>query len=309
MPIGVVTGAAGVGKTTTLERSIARLSSDGARVFIGHHERFQDGRPLVGILDAYRSVIRSILARPEVEVDHWREIYRKALGASAGLFAEAIPELRHLLGEIPRTIQLPPAEARTRFIATMERLAAVVRPSGGTIVFVLEDLQWADELTFETLRSIANSESVQGISVVVSFRTHEPGADERLQQFMDMLNAVRETPVLVELGPIDLSATTELVSAALHWNMQQSEALAQVLHTQTGGHPLTIRESLLQLYRAGIIAFDDQERVWTCDVRQAASRNVESVTELISERLDELDHDLRHYLYHAACVAAPRQCR
>ena len=302
MPIVVVSGAAGVGKSSTLERSIARLSSDGARVFIGNHERFQDGRPLVGVLDAYRSVIRSILARPELEVDHWREVYRKALGASAGLFAEAIPELRHLLGEIPRTIQLPPAEARTRFIATMERLAAVVRPSGTSVVFVLEDLQWADDLTFEMLRAISISESVQGISVVVSFRTHEEGSEDRMHHFLEMLESVRERPVVVDLGPIDLQATAEMVGAAMHWSIAEAEPLAQVLHTQTGGHPLTMRESLLQLYRDDIITFDDVQRKWICDVRAAASRNVESVTELISERLDRLDDDVHAYLYHAACI-------
>jgi len=304
MPIVVVTGAAGVGKSSTLERSIARLSSDGARVFVGNHERFQDGRPLVGVLDAYRSVIRSILARPEVEVDHWREVYRKALGASAGLFAEAIPELRHLLGEIPRSIQLPPAEARTRFLATMERLATVVRPSGGSVVFVLEDLQWADELTFEMLRAISISEAVHGITVIVSFRTDDGSGEERLQQFLEMLHNVREQPPVVNLGPIDLHATIELVSATLHWSMTEAESLAQILHTQTGGHPLTIRESLLQLYRDGTIAFDNSKRTWTCDVKKAASRNVESVTDLISERLDQLESDVRTYLYHAACVGA-----
>ena len=186
----------------------------------------------------------------------------------------------------------------------MERLATVVRPSGGSVVFVLEDLQWADELTFEMLRAISISEAVHGITVIVSFRTDDGSGEERLQQFLEMLHNVREQPPVVNLGPIDLHATIELVSATLHWSMTEAESLAQILHTQTGGHPLTIRESLLQLYRDGTIAFDNSKRTWTCDVKKAASRNVESVTDLISERLDQLESDVRTYLYHAACVGA-----
>ena len=300
--ICLVSGGAGVGKSSVVQRALSKLSAEGARVYVGTHERFRDGQPLVGVLRAYREVLRAILALPAAEIEEWRGRYRQALGSSAGLLAESLPELRHLLGDIPPTPDLPAAEARARFLSVMERLATAVDPNARQYTFVLEDLQWADDLTFELLQSVAASEAISGISVIATIRDDDEVGARARDKFLAMLAEVGEYPVHVTLTPMSVNGVAEYISSTLLWSVADSKPLAQVLVNQTSGNPLAVREALLRLHRDEVLTFDHDRREWIGNVSSAAGIAFENVTDLIADRLHALDVATKHALGHAACV-------
>ena len=90
----------------------------------------------------------------EDELERWRRRLREALGSSGGLLADVLPELALLLGPQPPAPELPAAEARHRFHATLRRFVAACVQKEHPMVLFLDDLQWADAGSLQLLEQL-----------------------------------------------------------------------------------------------------------------------------------------------------------
>lgn len=161
-------GEGGVGKTRLAgelatrarERSLSVLTGECEQVGVGEADLLRAG-PLAPL----RPVLRMVADRCR---DGGAPACERLLGENGGLLAAYEPALANLAPEVQDHVD--PATARFRVLAVLgDTLRALVR--GTPTLLVLDDLQWADELTLAALASLGPG--VPDLWILTTLRAEE----------------------------------------------------------------------------------------------------------------------------------------
>ncbi|MEO7092095.1 MAG: AAA family ATPase, partial [Polyangiales bacterium] len=292
----VLVGESGAGKTR-LAGEIATRAAGGLdlRVITGECEPVAVGDDVRGApLHPLRPLLRAVADRcregGRVEAD-------RLLGFDGGLLAAYEPALVGFARTIDRVGPTAGAAAAARY-----RVLSVLRETVATlaisepVLLVLDDLQWADELTLAFLRSLTPTWfSRTALFVLVTVRANEISPE--LQATLASLHA-EELPVL----RLDRAAVGEMVSDMLALD-HEVPALADYVAKRSEGNPLFAAEYLRIAVEDGVV-----ERAggrWRLSQRDSESYDhlptPGSVQELGRRRLRQLSPEA-HALALAAAV-------
>jgi DNA-binding SARP family transcriptional activator len=219
-----VSGEPGIGKT----RLAAELA-DHARTRAGVvlYGRCDDGlaaaaQPFGQALGAYAA------ACPVDEL-------RVELGGRAGDLIALLPELGARVPGIAEPVNAEPEIERLR---TLEAAAALLEAAGAAtpVLLVLDDLQWADDLSLLLLRHLLRCDAVLRLLVVAAYRDTEPSRSPLLAEVVTGL-ARRADVARLELGPL---AEPEVAAMLAHAGHEPS--LARRVRTASEGNPFFVGE-------------------------------------------------------------------
>jgi tetratricopeptide (TPR) repeat protein len=236
----LVTGESGVGKTR-LAMELGHEAHGRVSFLAGQGLAPQPGAD--SGLHALRPLLQAAADRclaPEAE-----ELRRALLGPAVRL-ALFEPALAAFAGDLPgpEVERLPPDEARRVLAdAVADLIEALARPH--PLCLVLDDLQWADELTLEVLRHLLHSGRLARLRVLLVGleRAEEPVS-------VEIPGAHR-----LRLGRLDPAAVGPIVRDMLAVEAAP-EALARFLGRQSEGNPLFVAEYLRAAVAAGLLARD-----------------------------------------------------
>ncbi len=214
--IALVTGEAGLGKSTLLEHLGRRLERDGWLVAVGHCPEVDSAPPAWAWTEALRAV---------------------AAATSPGEFADDLAPL--LTNTEPVNADATAGRFRLRQ-AVWRWLAAVAaeRP----VAVVLDDLHWADAATLELLGGGLGIRAP--ILVVAAYRADESG---HLTETLASL--ARATPLRLALPGLNDMAVAELVRTECEADEETIAGIAE----RTGGNPFYVRESARLLNGEGAL--------------------------------------------------------
>ncbi|KAB8188953.1 AAA family ATPase [Nonomuraea phyllanthi] len=214
--VALVTGEAGLGKSTLLEHLGARLERDGWLVAAGRCPEVDGAPPAWAWVEALRAV---------------------AAAVPLGKFAEDLAPL--LSDSTPVDSDAAAGRFRLRR-ALWGRLAAAAteRP----VAVVLDDLHWADTTTLELLGGGVGVRAP--ILVVAAYR---PDESEHLTETLGAL--ARATPLRMALPGLDGAAVAQLVRA----ESEADDATVAGIAERTGGNPFYVRESARLLNGEGAL--------------------------------------------------------
>jgi serine/threonine protein kinase len=284
-----VTGESGVGKTRLAMEVAARAAEKGMAVITGDCPPVgmggRDGgalgaplQPLRGLLVAVADMCRT--GGPAV-------VERLLVGDRAKLLAPYEPSLRDLPGqsELREPDVLAADAARVRLLSALKDMLldfARERP----LLLVLDDLQWADEMSLELVASLTPEVCALAPLAVIGMC--------RAEEMSDRLRAWAEEPEVLheQLGRFDDGAVGEMVAGMLALRAPPAD-LVTFLRQQSGGNPFFVAEYLRAAIGQGILGRDDGGR-WT--MRAAETDGLRervplppTITALIELRLEGLE--------------------
>jgi serine/threonine protein kinase len=177
------------------------------------------------------------------------------LGGTARVLAAYEPSLASIFGmdPLPTQLALPP-EANRRLVlaALLEILELIARDK--PLFLILDDLQWADELSIALLESLLDG-LVGKLRVVVLGLYRIEEASPQLTQLVQRME-IREIP-LARLNEADIA---QLVSDMLAMKSPPS-SLVQFVHLRSEGNPFFAAEYLRLLANEGVL--DRRDGAWT----------------------------------------------
>ncbi|MCP2337412.1 BTAD domain-containing putative transcriptional regulator [Actinomadura rupiterrae] len=214
--IALVTGEAGLGKSTLLQHLRDRLERDGWLVAVGQCPEVDSAPPAWAWTEALRAV---------------------AASASPGGFADDLAPLLTDTGAADADATAGRFRLRQ---AVWKWLAAVAgeRP----VAVVLDDLHWADAATLELLGGGLGLRAP--ILVVAAYRADESG---HLTETLASL--ARATPLRLALPGLDGEAVAQLVRTECETDDETIAGIAE----RTGGNPFYVRESARLLNGEGAL--------------------------------------------------------
>jgi eukaryotic-like serine/threonine-protein kinase len=240
----LMAGEPGVGKTRTLQELSRRAAARGAHCWFARATEL-DGAP------AFWPIVQ-ILRQASAELS--QDALRAAMGPGAADIAEAMPELREFLPDLPRAPAIDSVSARFRFFDSMTRFLRT-RAEQRPIVLLVDDLQSAGEPTLRLLTFLVRHIDTARVLVAGSARQasmREGGPAGLLAEL------ARETATrCAQIEGFSLSELGSYLERKLG-SLAPRPALA-TLHDQTAGNPLFLEQIL---GRAKMTAVSHGELPW-----------------------------------------------
>jgi len=219
-----------------------------------------------------------------------------ALGDTAAEIARLVPELRRKHPNIPRPVELPPAQQqRYLFNAVLE---LVRRLAGLTpVVLLLEDLHWADDSSIALLEHLVPHLRDLPIVMLITFRDADADLGPPFRRALAGLG--RESFVRrLSLDRLKSSHVADLLSTL--GGPDPPQQLVELVFAETGGNALFARSVFEHLAEQGRL-FDDAG-AWRADIRADDLAVPESVRLVIGRRLERLSETTRTVLSFAAIL-------
>ena len=268
-----VVGEAGVGKSTLLRQLLPEVRLRGGSLVMGRALE-ADVKPPYG---PWAEILSSIKQRVNAPGRVWRELPR------------LVPALSD--GSEPRPESVGSKYALYEEIVEYVRLAAATCP----LVLVLDDMQWADSATWDTLEHLVPQLDQDHILICLTIR-----AEDKSKDVMDRRRRLSRDERFSEISLQRLTrAELEQWLAAASRGQELGRELLPVLYRHTEGNPFLVVQVLRALVEEGEIRYEGERWVWkqTSELRLPVA-----VSDLMARRLDRLSERTRNILTTAAVI-------
>jgi tetratricopeptide (TPR) repeat protein/transcriptional regulator with XRE-family HTH domain len=223
LPVLLLAGEPGIGKTRLLHAALPRAAGHGLRVLEGGCQRRSGHAPYAPLLDALQRHIR-----------HQAPALLRTELAGCAWLVRLLPELAGGPIEPLPAWTLPPEQERRLMVQAVLRLLANVAGPAGTLL-VLDDLQWASPDALELLTVLVRSASEVPLRVLGAYRHTEVGPQDPLSVMLaDLAQAGLATQHT--LPPLTREEAGQLLAALLADGAGPEPWLQRVLQ-RAGGVP------------------------------------------------------------------------
>jgi len=271
----LVSGDAGVGKTTLVAEAARRAAKEGACVLLGrcHEDVSASYSPFAEALNHY------VAHAPE-------HVLRAHVDVHGGDITSMVPALGRRLGAVPAPTRTDPDTERYLLygaVAGLLTAASVLQPT----ILVLDDMQWSDSQSLRLLHHVVTTVESERLFVLGTFRDTELSPSNPL---LDFLGALQREPGVsrIELKGFDDTGVLAFMEAAAGQPLEEAATdLAHALCLETEGNPFFLGEVLRSLMESGAIYQDDRGR-WTAAGEMSEMTLPNSVREVITARVGRL---------------------
>jgi signal transduction histidine kinase/CheY-like chemotaxis protein/tetratricopeptide (TPR) repeat protein len=232
----------GGGKTRLLEETARRAAREGFWVLRGQgtsEVAQQPFRLLDGIVDGVLAAARS---RPNMA-----EILQTRLSEYRETITAALPALSTLFNEQSADVMAPEETGEARTIQALARFLDALGTADRPVLVIMDDCQWADELTYKLIRrwhaDDSNSRSTQRhLLIVAAFRAEELAPDHLLRKI--------ERVTHLRLPPLAAAEVRQLVESMAG---PLPDAVAEMIERLAEGSPFMASAVLRGLVESGAL--------------------------------------------------------
>ena len=284
----LVSGEAGVGKSTLTSSFAREAHAEGALVLYGRcdEDLAVPHRPFVEALTHYFAHAEDVVIS---------EMGDDQLSALAHL-VPALTTRRPGLAEVKTSD--PDAERWILYGAVVALLECA--SSDASVVLLLDDLHWADRPTLQLLRHVATN-LVGQVIFVGTYRDTELSSSHPLTETLAALTREPSVTRISLSGLEDDEVVSFVEAAAGHTLDETAEGLAHALYRETDGNPFFVAEVLRHLVETRAIVQDDTGR-WIPAQDLAEAGLPESVRQVIGSRVARLGDEAIRVLSAAAVL-------
>ena len=299
----LVSGYSGVGKSALVNELHKSLAPPRGLFASGKFDQYKRDIPYATLAQAFQSLIRPLLSKPEAELSKWQDHFRQALDPNGSLLLDLVPELQLIIGEQPPVAPLPPLEAKARSHLAIRRFVGVFARAEHPLGLFLDDLQWVDVATLDLLEDLLVQEDLAHLLVVGAYRDNEVDPEHPL---MRRLTAIRQAGVSVQevrLTPLGSGDLAHLLAESLHCESQRATLLAQLIHRKTAGNPFFAIQFIRTLVEEGLVSFEHGDARWRWDLDAIHAKGyTDNVVDLMVNKLNRLPGTTQTALQQLACI-------
>lgn len=299
----LVSGYSGIGKSSVVNELHKALVPPRGLFASGKFDQYQRNIPYATLVQAFQSLVRTLLCKCDAELASWRAALQQALEPNARLMTDLIPELRLIIGDPPPVPALEPQQAQRRFLLVFRRFIGVFARPEHPLALFLDDLQWLDAATLDLLEDLLTSADLRHLMLIGAYRDNEVDATHPLTAKLESIRAAGGRIEAITLAPLGAVHVRQLIAEALHSEPACIEPLAALVCDKTGGNPFFVIQFLHALVEEDLLSFRHDARAWRWDAdRIHAKGYTDNIVHLMIGKLARLPMATRHALQQMACL-------
>jgi histidine kinase len=304
--LALISGAAGVGKTALALSIRQQVLDDGGFFVTGKFDQLQSSELYSAIVSAFTELVQNVVSRGPEAVKSMRRAIQSAVHTEQRILTDMIPALEQILGPQKKNIakefrQSSDEVSCFKFVFRMF-VRAISSPEF-PIVFLLDDLHFADESSLDLLQSLVTDDANDGILFIGTYRIDKP-SDGNIREFLKNKTSLRITDI--PLDNLQSRSVDEMVAeifSVVH--ASQIKPLTDIIFRQSSGNVFYIREFLRYLQEEGLLTFDEMAMEWVWDERKIQMKiDFRRAVELMTVRISKLPKATREVLEVAACLGS-----
>lgn len=301
----LISGYAGVGKSSVISKLHTFLSFSSAVVASGKFDQFRADVPYSTITQAFSGVITRLLGLSDAELLSWRARLITALGDQGQLMVNLIPKLELIIGEQQPVSHIEAFDHQGRFQRLFNRFIAVFARDNHPLVLILDDLQWIDAATLDLLEALLTNRELRHVLVVGAYRDNEVGRDHPLWATLLRMRSSSVRRQEISLASLTLPSLGSVVADALSQTPAEVEGLAELVYEKTEGNPFYAIQFLVALVERGFLTFDMDAARWSWNLSAIRQQSVtDNVATMIKDRLRRFPKTTRALLVDLACLGS-----
>ena len=299
----LVSGYSGIGKSAVVNELHKSLISPRALFASGKFDQFKRDIPYATVAQAFHSLIRPLLSKPEDEVRQWRDDICRTLSPNVSLVVDLVPDLKLIVGEQPPAIALPPQEAKARAQLALRRFIGVFARPEHPLALFLDDLQWLDVATLDFLEDLLVQRDLSHLLVVGAYRDNEVDSTHPLTRKLSAIRKAGGGVQEIHLKRLSSDDLVHLITDTLHCDRQRSIPVAQLVHEKTAGNPFFAIQFIHVLVQESLITFDHSDARWRWDLDAIRLKGyTDNVADLMVAKLNRLPVGTQQALQQFACI-------
>ncbi|MBK8012785.1 MAG: diguanylate cyclase [Deltaproteobacteria bacterium] len=282
----LLSGGAGEGKSYLAERACAQFRRRGRRVLVSKAS-VDDPMPFSTLAQLLTHFVEQASAGSDEDRKHYR-----ALAGPGALFLQRIcPSISKVLGALPKPLESG-VHSDNIHQAAIDLLTGLAHREGGLVLF-LDNVQWLDEATRQTLSRFAETLPSSPVLILATARTGSEN-DAGIKAFQAAMQASRFEAMT--LSALDRENVHQLISTFLSSaQLSPNDPLVERLAVRSRGNPMEVTQYLHLLIESGHLKFvwDD----WVLDEGGLNRLSIsDSLLNLVVERLSTLSKRTRAVL-------------
>ena len=299
----LVAGYSGIGKSAVVNELHKVLVPLRGLFASGKFDQYKRDIPYSTLVQAFQSLVRPLLGKPDTELAHWRGSLLEALEPNARLMTELIPELKLIIGDPPPVPALEPRQAQSRFQLVFRRFIGVFARREHPLVLFLDDLQWLDAATLDLLEDLLTQSDLQHLMLIGAYRDNEVDAAHPLRRKLEAMKHAGAKVEQIALAPLVPEHLVQLIADTLHCESEYAAPLAQLVQQKTEGNPFFVIQFLNALTEEGLLTFDQDAACWCWDLERIHAKGVtDNVVDLMVGKLNRLPTETQKALQQLACL-------
>jgi class 3 adenylate cyclase/tetratricopeptide (TPR) repeat protein len=219
-----VVGNAGIGKTRLIEEFVMRCAESDAEIYRGSCENYRKLSPLQPFVQMLQQLFGIRNHMTAEQASSVVLAFLNGRGEHLSRHAEALL----LLLSLREPTQATDTLRMQRAILTALSEVFACLDSSKPLLLVIDDWQWADDLSHEVLRIVMRSIATRGLLVLLSTRQHDPG------------DVVLSRAQSIELRPFHHLETAQVLHTLRPDLLDVG--LSRAIHRRSGGNPLFLEE-------------------------------------------------------------------
>ncbi len=299
----LVSGYSGIGKSAVVNELHKSLVPPRGLFASGKFDQYKRDIPYATLAQAFESLIHPLLSKSEEELRIWRDALHEALDPNGSLIAELVPGLKHIIGEQPPVPELPPEEAKGRFLLVFRRFISVFATPEHPLALFLDDLQWLDAATLDLLEDLLSRKDVKHLLLIGAYRDNEINPAHPLMRKLDAMRHAGSLLRDIVLAPLGRGDLEQLLADSLRCEPDRVVPLAQLIHDKTNGNPFFAIQFISILADEGLLVFDHNKAQWSWDLNRIRTKDyTDNVVDLMVRKLKRLPPETQAALQQFACM-------
>lgn len=298
----MVGGYSGIGKSALVRALRGNIAASGGSLVEGKFDQYHRETPYSALIEAFKGLLRQVLAGRHSERALWRARILAALGENISVVMDVLPELELLTGAQAQAPLLIGAAAQQRFNAVFSDLLKLFASAEHPLVLFLDDLQWADFASLALIQSFVRAGRGAHLLMVGAYRDNEVDAAHPMVHMLTELRKDQATIAEFLLGALSVEHVAELIADTC-FQISEVQALAALVMKKTQGNPFYTRQFLKTLVAEGRLHYDRCANGWRWALEDAhLSQAADNVVELMTRRLKGFAAADQQALKVAACI-------
>jgi predicted ATPase len=303
----LISGPNGSGKTHLAKTLRHAVQDDGGIFLIGKFDQLQRPEPYRACVIAFTEFATMIEQEGQDRLARLQHSILEAVGEGADALTEMIPALKRVIGHQDRTSSLKNgAEAMDRFVLVFRMFMRAICSPENPLVFVLDDMHWADPCSLDLLTSLVTDTESKGVLFVGTCEDNvamDSPLSAMLRKLEDEENVQITNVVACNLSHEEVK---QIVEEALCMRKDHFCAkLADVIYTQTEGNVCYIIEFFRWLLEEKLLEFNQDSLRWEWRQEEISlSIKHDRVGDFMIDKLEQLSDPVQELLKIASCIGS-----